>query len=123
MTTVPETLLVGSINKQISFMYIEYSTAFHMKFKHLFSENIYDSDQADKFPLVITWAESNMDMEYDDRCLAISAKTAHYDYSYQVSEEFFEDALQAFFLFPDTKDDDEDSSKLRLEFVKALLNK
>lgn len=122
MTTVPETLLVGSINKQISFMYIEYSTAFHMKFKHLFSGNIYDNDQADKFPLVITWAESNMDTEYDDRCLAISAKTAHYDDSYQVSEEFFEDALQAFFLFPDS-DDDEDSSKLRLEFVKALLNK
>lgn len=111
------------INKQISFMYIEYSTAFHMKFKHLFSENIYDYDQADKFPLVITWAESNMDVEHNNRCLAISVKTAHYDDSYQVTEEFFEDALQAFFLFPDTKDDDEDSSKLRLEFVKALLNK
>ena len=109
------------INKSISFMYIEYSTAFHMKFKHLFSENIYDNDQADKFPLVITWAESNMDVEFDKRCLAISAKTAQYDDSYQVSEEFFEDALQAFFLFPDTID--EDSSKLRLEFVKALLNK
>ena len=109
-----------SINKQISFMYIEYSTAFHMKFKHLFSESIYDNDQADKFPLVITWAESNMNMEFDSRCLAVATKTAHYDDSYQVSEEFFEDALQAFFLFPD---DDEDSSKLRLEFVKALLNK
>ena len=104
-------------------MYIEYSTAFHMKYKHLFSENIYDSNQADKFPLVITWAESNMGVEPDNRCLAISAKTAHYDDSYQVSEEFFEDALQAFFHFPDTKDEDEDSSKLRLEFVKALLNK
>ena len=102
-------------------MYIEYSTAFHMKFKHLFSENIYDNDQADKFPLVITWAESNMDMELDTRCLAISAKTAHYLDSYQVSEEFFEDALQSFFLFPDTNG--EDSSELRLEFVKALLNK
>ena len=102
-------------------MYIEYSTAFHMKFKHLFSENIYDSDQADKYPLVITWAESNMDVEFDDRCLAVSAKTAHYDDSYQVSEEFFEDALQSFFLFPDTNGGD--SSKLRLEFVKALLNK
>ena len=102
-------------------MYIEYSTAFHMKFKHLFSENIYDHDQADKFPLVITWAESNMDVEPDNRCLAISAKTAHYDDSYRVSEEFFEDALQSFFLFPDTNG--EDSSKLRLEFVKALLNK
>ena len=108
------------MNKQISFMYIEYSTAFHMKFKHLFSENIYDYAQADKFPLVITWAESNMDVEFD-RCLAISTKTAHYLDIYQVSEEFFEDALQSFFLFPDTKG--ADSSKLRLEFVKALLNK
>ena len=114
---------MSNINRQISFMYIEYSTAFHMKFKHLFSETIYDSDQVDKFPLVITWAESNMDTEFDNRCLAISAKTSHYDDSYQVSEEFFEDALQAFVLFPDTKDNDEDSSKLRLEFVKALLNK
>ena len=102
-------------------MYIEYSTAFHMKFKHLFAEAIYDGDQADKYPLVITWAESNMDTEFEKRCLAVSAKTAHYDDSYQVSEEFFEDALQAFFLFPDAKG--EDSSKLRLEFVKALLNK
>lgn len=105
-------------------MYIEYSTTFHMKFKHLFAETIYDSDQIDRFPLVITWAESDMEVEDgNDKSLAISAKTAHYDDSYQVSEEFFEDALQAFFLFPDTKDTDEDSSKLRLEFVKALLNK
>ena len=104
-------------------MYIEYSTAFHMKYKHLFSETIYDNDQAAKFPLVITWAESNMDVEFEKKCLAISAKTAHYDDSYQVSEEFFEDALQSFFLFPNTKEDAEDSSKLRLEFVKALLNK
>ena len=104
-------------------MYIEYSTAFHMKFKHLFAEDIYDSDRVATCPLVITWAESNMDTEFDNRCLAISTKTAHYDDSYQVSEEFFEDALQAFFLFPDTKDDDDESSKLRLEFVKALLNK
>ena len=104
-------------------MYIEYSTAFHMKFKHLFAEAIYDSERIDTCPLVITWAESNMDTEFDKRCLVISAKTSHYDDSYQVSEEFFEDALQAFFLFPDTKNYDEDSSKLRLEFVKALLNK
>ena len=102
-------------------MYIEYSTAFHMKFKHLFSEDIYDSDRIDTCPLVITWAEMGMDVaEIDSRCLAIATKSSNYDDSYQVSEEFFEDALQAFFLFPD---DDEDSSKLRLEFVKALLNK
>ena len=105
-------------------MYIEYSTAFHMKFKHLFSETIYDSDQIDRFPLVITWAESNMEVDgSNDKSLAISAKTAHYDDSYQVSEEFFEDALQSFFLFPDTDDGDEASSELRLEFIKALLNK
>ena len=102
-------------------MYIEYTAAFHMKFKHLFSENIYDYDQADKFPLVITWAESNMDVEFGKRCLAISAKTSHYEDNFKVTEEFFEDALQSFFLFPDTNG--EDSSKLRLEFVKALLNK
>lgn len=105
-------------------MYIEYSTAFHMKFKHLFSEDIYESDQVDKFPLVITWAESYMATEDgNNKCLAIAAKTAYYADSYQVTEEFFEDALQAFFLFPDSSNDDEDSSKLRLEYVKALLNK
>ena len=113
-----------SINKQISFMYIEYSTAFHMKYKHLFADTIYDSKHIDSCPLVITWA--NLDMEVADgngKSLAISAKSSQYLDSYQVSEEFFEDALQAFFLFHDTKDDDEDPSKLRLEFVKALLNK
>ena len=105
-------------------MYIEYSTAFHMKFKHLFAESIYDSERGGTCPLVITWAESYMAPEDgNDKCLAISAKTAHYADSYQVSEELFEDALQSFLLFPDTKDRDEDSSTLRLEFVKALLNK
>ena len=104
-------------------MYIKYSTAFHMKFKHLFSENIYDYDQADKLPLVITWAETGMAVDDDNKCLAVSAKTTYYEDSFEVTEEFFEDALQAFFLFPNTKDDAEDSSKLRLEFVKALLNK
>ena len=105
-------------------MYIEYSTAFHMKFKHLFAEAIYDGDQADKYPLVITWAESDMAVEDgNNKCLAVSTKTTYYEDSFEVTEAFFEDALQAFFLFPDTKDDAEDSSNLRLEFVKALLNK
>ena len=114
---------MSAMNIQISFMYIEYSTAFHMKFKHLFAEAIYDADQADKYPLVITWAESSMGVGVEKRCLVISTQTSQYLDSYQVSEEFFEDALQAFFLFPNTKDEDKDSSKLRLEFVKALLNK
>lgn len=114
---------MSSINNQISYMYIEYSTAFHMKFKHLFAEYVYDDGQLDKTPLVITWAESKMCIDDDNKCLAVAAKTTSYEDSFKVTEEFFEDALQAFFLFPDTKDDDEDSSKLRLEYVKAFLNK
>ena len=113
-----------SINNRISYMYIEYSTAFHMKFKHLFADAIYDSDKVATCPLIITWAETDMATEEGTvKCLVISTKTAYYYDSYQVSEEFFEDALQAFFLFPDTKDNGEDCSELRLEFVKALLNK
>ena len=113
-----------SINQQISYMYIEYTTAFHMKFKHLFAESVYEGEQVDTYPLVITWAEIGMAVEEcNNKCLAVSAKTTNYEDSFKVTEEFFEDALQAFFLFPDTKDDDEDSSKLRLEYVKALLNK
>ena len=104
-------------------MYIEYSTAFHMKFKYLFVDCVHDSEQVDTYPLVITWAETSMTAEDGNKCLAISAKTTYYEDRFKVTEEFFEDALQAFFLFPDTKDNDEDSSKLRLEFVKALLNK
>ena len=92
---------------------------------HLFSDSVYDAEQVGKFPLVITWAEVGMCVEEGNgKCLAIAAKTVvHYEDRYKVTEELFEDALQAFFIFPDTKDADEDSSKLRLEFVKALLNK
>ena len=116
---------MSSINKRISYMYIEYTTAFHMKFKQLFAETIYDSDRVSTCPLVITWAESDMGVEGgNNKSLAISAKSTHYLDSYKVTEEFFEDALQAFFLFPDnTTDDDDETSELRLEFVKALLNK
>ena len=105
-------------------MYIEYSTAFHMKYMHLFSGDIYDRNQVSTCPLVITWAESYMAVEDgNNKCLAVATKTAFYTDSFKVTEEFFEDALQAFFLFPDIDDDDDESSKLRLEFVKALLNK
>ena len=115
---------MSSINERISYMYIEYTTTFHMKYKHLFAESVYDSERVGTCPLVITWAETGMAVEDgNDKSLAIATKTAYYEDSFEVSEELFEDALQAFFLFPDTKDDDEDSSKLRLEFVKALLNK
>ena len=104
-------------------MHIEYSTAFHMKFKHLFVDCIYEDSQVDKVPLIITWAESYMRVEDGNKCLAVAAKTEHYEDRFKVTEEFFTDALQSYFLFPNTHDDDEDSSKLRLEFVKALLNK
>ena len=111
-----------NIIDNVGYTYIEYSTAFHMKYKHLFVNSIYDEDSVDKYPLIITWSETDMEVEGETgKPLAVSAKTSHYTDSYQVSEEFFEDALQSFFLFPDTKG--EDSSKLRLEFVKALLNK
>ena len=103
-------------------MYVEYSTAFHMNFKHLFVDCVYDADLVDKAPLVITWAASTMCVEDGNKCLAIAAKTEHYEDIYKVTEELFEDAIQAFFIFPDANADDEDSSKLRLEYVKALLN-
>ena len=113
-----------SISNRISYMFIEYSAAFHMKFKYLFADTIYDSHKIDSCPLVITWTELEMAVEAGNaKSLAISAKSNNYEDSFKVTEEFFEDALQAFFLFPDTKDEDKDSSKLRLEFVKALLNK
>ena len=113
-----------SINNRISYMYVKYTTTFHMKFKHLFAEDIYDSDRVATCPLVITWAESDMAVEdTNNKCLAVATKTSYYEDNFEVTEEFFEDALQAFFIFPDTKDNDEDSNKLRLEFVKALLNK
>ena len=116
---------MSNINNRISYMYIEYSTAFHMKFKHLFADTIYDSNQIATCPLVITWAVADMAVEaVNNKCLVISAKTTYYEDAYKVTEEFFEDALQAFFLFPDNPtDDDDESSELRLEFVKALLNK
>ena len=103
-------------------MYIEYSTAFHMKYKHLFMDTIHDENQITTCPLVITWAAIKMEVEgSNDEYLAISAKSAQYIDEFEVSEEFFEDALQSFSLFPDTNG--EDSSTLRLEFVEALLNK
>lgn len=105
-------------------MYVEYTTAFHMKYMHLFADTIYDTDRIDTYPLIITWAVTDMEVEdTNNKCLVVSTKTSHYADSFKVTEELFEDALQAYFLFPDIDDDDDESSKLRLEFVKALLNK
>lgn len=115
---------MSNTNNHISFMYVEYTAAFHMKYMHLFADTIYDTDRIDTYPLIITWAETGMTVEdTNNKCLVISTKTSHYDDSFKVTEELFEDALQAFILFPNIDDDDDESSKLRLEFVKALLNK
>lgn len=115
---------MSDINNRISYMYIEYSTAFHMKYTHLFADSIYDSNRIATHPLIITWAEMDMAVEEgNNKYLAASTKTNSYEDSFKVTEGLFEDALQAFFLFPDTKADDEDASNLRFEFVKALLNK
>ena len=108
-------------DNRISYAYIEYSASFHMKYKHLFLSDVYDADQAGKFPLVITWAETNMSVEEQSgKCLVIATKTPYYPNNYQVTEELFEDILQAFLIYPE---EDEDSHELRLEFAKAILNK
>lgn len=116
---------MAGINSRISYMYVEYTIAFHVKFMHLFADTIYDYEQVSTCPLIITWAELNMEVEDGSKkCLVVSTKSAFYDDSYKVSEELFEDAIQAYVLFPDNpNDDDDNSNELRLEFVKALLNK
>ena len=110
-----------NINNRISYSFIEYSTAFHMKYKHLFLSDVYDANQAGKFPLVITWAETHMNVEETSgKCLVIATKTLYYPDAYQVSEEVFEDMLQAFLIYPE---EDEDTNELRLNFAQAILTK
>ena len=112
-----------NIIDNVGYTYIEYSTAFHMKYKHLFLDRIYDGDNVDECPLVITWAEADMKIEEESgKPLAVAAKTSYYLDTFKVSEDTFENMLQAFIIFPDSNDEEECSSKLRLEFVKALLN-
>lgn len=113
-----------NIGDNVGYTYIDYSAAFHMKYKHLFVDRIYDHEIVDEYPLIITWAETDMKIEKDSgKPLAIATMTSYYLGISKVSEDIFENMLQAFILFPDNNDDDEESSKLRLEFVKALLNK
>ena len=112
-----------NINDHIAYTYIEYNSFIHMKYKHLFVNYIYDSESADEYPLIITWAEN--DMKLDDetgKALAVATKTSYYLDTFKVSEDMFENMVQAFIIFPDSNDEEEASSKLRLEFVKALLN-
>ena len=104
-------------------MYIEYTTAFHMKYKHLFVDRVYDYEEMAECPLIITWAETDMRV-YDEtgKALAVAAKTAYYSNTLKISEDMFENMIQAFNLFPDSHEPDTDSSKLRLEFARAPLN-
>ena len=91
-----------------------------MKYMHLFMHEVYDQDNAGKYPLIITW--SGTCMEFPDcspeYCLAVSCKSELYRDHYQVSEALFESILLAFTLFPDV-----DDQLQRLEYAKALLNK
>lgn len=106
-------------NNQIGFSYIEYSAEFHMKYKHLFVERVYDHECVNKYPLIITWAETEMHVEEESgSCLAIATKTNYYPDKYKLSEDVFENILQAFILFPGR---DEDTNELRLTFAKAIL--
>ena len=112
-----------NINDHIAYTYIEYNSFIHMKYKHLFVNRIYDSESADEYPLIITWAET--DMKLDDetgKALAVAAKTSYYSDTLKISEDMFENMIQAFNLFPDSHENDIESSKLRLEFARALLN-
>ena len=112
-----------NIFDNVGYTYIEYSTAFHMKYKHLFINSIYDQESIDEYPIIITWAETGMKVDEETgKCLAVATKRSYYLDTLEVSEDLFENMLQAFFLFPDSSNDDEDSSKLRLEYVKAILN-
>ena len=112
-----------NIIDNVGYTYIEYSPSFHMKYKNLFVNSIYDAERVDEYPLVITWAEADMKVdEHSGKCLAVATKTSYYLDTFKVSEDTFENMLQAFILFPDSDDEEEYSSKLRLEFVKAILN-
>ena len=94
-----------------------------MKYKHLFVDRVYDYEDMDKYPLIITWAEPDMKLNDETgKALAVAAKNAYYSDTLKLSEDMFENMIQAFSFFPDSHEDDTDSSKLRLEFAKALLN-
>ena len=108
------------ISNNIGYTYIEYSAAFHMKYKHLFVNRIYDADSVGEYPLVITWAEADMEVEEGTgRCLAVATKTSYYLDAYRLSEDMFENLIQAFIIFPEN---DDDTNNLRLDFAKAILN-
>ena len=112
-----------NISEHIGYTYIDYNAAFHMKYKHYFINKVYDHEDVYACPLIITWAET--DMKVDDetgKALAVAAKTAYYSDTLKISEDMFENMVQAFNLFPDIHENDIDSSELRLEFARALLN-
>lgn len=109
-----------NISDQVGFTFIEYNAAFHMKYKHLFVDRVYDPDYVDSCPLIITWAETEMHVDEDSgSCLAVATRTSYYPDKYKLSEDVFENILQAFIIFPGK---DEDTNELRLNFAKAILD-
>lgn len=112
-----------NISDHIAYTYIEYNSFIHMKYKHLFVDRVYDYEEMAECPLIITWAETDMKTEEETgKALAVAAKTSYYLDAFKISEDMFENMIQAFILFPDSNDEEVYSSKLRLEFTKALLN-
>ena len=112
-----------NISDRIAYTYIEYNSFIHMKYKHLFVDSVYDYEEMAECPLIITWAETDMKLdEGTGKALAVAAKTSYYSDTLKISEDMFENMIQAFNFFPDSHEDDIDSSKLRLEFARALLN-
>ena len=112
-----------NINEFVAYTYIEYNSFIHMKYKHLFVDSVYDYEAMGEYPLIITWAETDMKTEEETgKALAVAAKTSYYLDTLKISEDMFENMVQAFILFPDSNNEEVYSSKLRLEFVKAILN-
>lgn len=111
-----------NIIDQVGYTYIEYNADFHMKYKHYFINRVYDHEDVYAYPLIITWSETNMKVDEETgKCLAIATKHSYYPDNLKISESLFEDILQAFILFPESHDSDEETNIIRLEFVKALL--
>ena len=109
-----------NIVEQVGYTFIDYDAEFHMKHKHLFMDSVYDSEYLPDYPLIITWAETDMKLEdRTNKCLAIATKVSYYKDILKLSQDVFEDLLIAYVLFPE---DNEESRELRLNYARAILN-
>ena len=111
-----------NIIDSVGYTFIEYNAAFHMKYMHYFVDGVYDHEDVCERPLIITWTEADMKADEETgKCLAVATKLSYYPDNLKISESLFEDILQAFILFPESHDSDEETNEVRLEYVKALL--